>query len=144
MRHKNNTLTLPVAEASYDVGYGRPPQHSRFSSGRSGNPRGRPKGSQNLTTLLDEALDQKVTVTEHGQSRQITKREAIATQVVNRAVKGNPCTLKLVLGWEDKREATLRAARGADQGESQATTPSTQRSASLPILTRCRRRISRL
>ena len=25
------------------VGYGKPPKHSRFQPGRSGNPRGRPK-----------------------------------------------------------------------------------------------------
>jgi len=28
----------------FEVGYGKPPRHSRFAAGRSGNPRGRQKG----------------------------------------------------------------------------------------------------
>jgi hypothetical protein len=38
------------------VGYGRPPKHSQFAPGRSGNLNGRPKGSKNMTTLLQEEL----------------------------------------------------------------------------------------
>ena len=43
-------------ESDYEVGYGKPPRHSRFVKGRSGNPRGRPPGTKNLKTLLSEAL----------------------------------------------------------------------------------------
>jgi hypothetical protein len=38
---------LALRPTSYEVGYGKPPVHSRFKPGRSGNPKGRPKGSQN-------------------------------------------------------------------------------------------------
>ena len=51
----------------YGVGYGRPPRHTRFAKGQSGNPRGRPCGAKNFMTLLEEALDELVTVT--GSSR---------------------------------------------------------------------------
>jgi len=44
------------------VGYGRPPTHTRFKKGRSGNPRGRPKGARKLSTVLNEALQKKVAV----------------------------------------------------------------------------------
>src|SRR5215472_1787965 len=67
----------------YEVGYGKPPHHTRFKKGQSGNPRGRPCGSKNLKTLLSEALSEPVIITEDGRQRKITKREAIVRQVVN-------------------------------------------------------------
>ena len=67
----------------YEVGYGKPPHHTRFKTGRSGNPRGRPCGSKNLKTLVSEALNEPVIITENGRRRKITKREAIVRQVVD-------------------------------------------------------------
>src|SRR5215469_3861121 len=69
----------------YEVGYGKPPRHSRFVRGRSGNPRGRPRGAKSFNTLLSEKLNEPVTVAENGGRRKITKREAIVTQLVNRS-----------------------------------------------------------
>jgi Family of unknown function (DUF5681) len=67
----------------YDVGRGKPPVHSRFKKGQSGNPRGpRPK---NLPALLVAALDEPMVVTIDGERRQITKREAVAKQLVNKS-----------------------------------------------------------
>jgi hypothetical protein len=86
--------------ANDDVGYKKPPVHSRFQKGKSGNPRGRPKGSTNYLTLLRRVLDQKVTVSEDGKSRQITKIEAAMTQLLNNAARGDirafQATLKVV------------------------------------------------
>ena len=47
-------------QRDYEVGYGKPPRHTRFEPGRSGNPRGRPSRSKNLSTLLSEALSEPV------------------------------------------------------------------------------------
>lgn len=74
----------------YDIGYGRPPKHTQFQPGQSGNPAGRPKRSKTITALLKEELEAKISVTEKGVSKQLTKREAIVRQVVNGGLKGNP------------------------------------------------------
>ena len=43
-----------VARPGYEVGYGKPPTHTRFKPGQSGNPKGRPKGSKNKRPGLQE------------------------------------------------------------------------------------------
>ena len=55
-------------KTDYKVGYKKPPLHTRFRKGQSGNPRGRPRGSKNLSTLLTDALNEPVVVTEDGLS----------------------------------------------------------------------------
>jgi len=84
-------------KGDYEVGYGRPPVHSRFQKGKSGNPRGRPKGSTNHLMLLRRVLDQKVTVTENGKTRDITKIEAAMTQLLNKAAQGDPRAFETLL-----------------------------------------------
>ena len=84
-------------DGDYEVGYGRPPRHTRFVKGRSGNPRGRPPGAKNFTTLLNEALNEGVLVTENGGRRKISKREAIVTQLANRAAAADFRAIKILL-----------------------------------------------
>jgi hypothetical protein len=84
-------------EGDYEVGYGKPPRHTRFQKGQSGNPRGRPPGAKNLSTLLNEALDERVVVTDNGGRQRITKRQASFKQLVNEAAKGNFRALKLLV-----------------------------------------------
>jgi hypothetical protein len=70
-------------EGEYQVGRGKPPLHSRFKKGHSGNPRGRrPK---TLPALLVRALNEPVMVTVNGESRKITKREAVIAQLVDKS-----------------------------------------------------------
>ena len=80
----------------YEVGYGKPPRHTRFAKGQSGNPRGRPCGAKNFTTLLEEALHEPVTVTENGGRRKVSKRQAIVTQLVNRSATADFRAIKLL------------------------------------------------
>ena len=84
-------------EANYEVGYGKPPCHTRFVKGQSGNPRGRPPGAKNLRTLLGEALNETVIVTENGGRRKVTKRQAIITQLVNRSATADLRAIKILL-----------------------------------------------
>ena len=84
-------------EPDYDMGYGKPPRHTRFVKGQSGNPRGRPSGAKNFTTLLSEALNEPVIVTENGGRRKVTKRQAIITQLVNRSATADFRAIKILL-----------------------------------------------
>src|SRR5215813_14255407 len=84
-------------EPDYEVGYGKPPHHTRFKRGQSGNPRGRPRGSKNLSTLLSEALNEPVIVAENGTRRKITKRQAIIKQLVNQSAKADWRATKILL-----------------------------------------------
>jgi len=84
-------------EADYEVGYGKPPRDTRFAKGQSGNPRGRPAGAKNLRTLLSEALNETVLVTENGGRRKVTKRQAIITQLVNRSATADFRAIKILL-----------------------------------------------
>jgi hypothetical protein len=74
---------------SYEVGYKRPPVHSRFKRGQSGNPSGRPKGSQNLSSLIDKILKEQVSLREGAEVRKVSKAEAILRGVIVGAMKGD-------------------------------------------------------
>jgi hypothetical protein len=87
----------PDNQREYEVGYGKPPRHTRFKKGQSGNPRGRPKGSKNLPTLLSEALNEPVVVAENGRRRKITMRQAIIKQLVKRSATADLRAMKILL-----------------------------------------------
>jgi Family of unknown function (DUF5681) len=94
--------------SDYQVGYGKPPTHTRFKKGESGNPKGRPKGSKNVATLLEKELKQRVVVTENGRRRSITKQEAMLKHLVNKAVSGDRRLIQLLL--DEMRLLETRAA----------------------------------
>jgi hypothetical protein len=73
----------------HEVGYGRPPRAHQFQPGKSGNPRGRPKGAKNEGTILRDLLNRKVEVRESGKVRKITVLEAILLRFTEDALKGN-------------------------------------------------------
>lgn len=87
------------------VGPGRPPRHSRFRAGKSGNPAGRPKGRANLQTTIDRELRKIITVTENGRSRRLTKQEALITTLVHTGLKGNHRATELLLRMVAASEA---------------------------------------
>ncbi len=81
----------------YSVGYGKPPAESRFKVGRSGNPRGRPKGKLNLATILTQVMGAKVVVNEGGRRKSKSKFEVSMTQLANKAAGGNLAATKMML-----------------------------------------------
>lgn len=91
-------------DRTYTVGRGKPPQKTKFKKGQSGNPKGRPKGSKNFASTIQAELKRRVMVSEDGQRKRITKREAVAKQLVNKAAAGDhkaiPVLLREVLSHE--------------------------------------------
>jgi hypothetical protein len=81
----------------YTVGNKRPPKHSRFKPGQSGNPAGRPNGSTNLKTKLDKELRKSVSVTKNGKPTKMTKGDVIVAQLVDSSMKGDVRTAAMVL-----------------------------------------------
>ena len=84
--------------SGYAVGYGKPPTHSRFKEGKSGNPKGRPKGTLNFATTLLRTLREIVVINENGRRKEITKLEAAVKQLVNKAASGDLRALTQLIG----------------------------------------------
>ena len=103
----------PAAEATddYEIGRGKPPRHAGFQKGRSGNPKGRPKGSKNLATLLNQALDEKVYVTEDGVRRRVTKRELVIKQLVNKSATADLRAIKQLTDIVERVEPRTGASQ---------------------------------
>jgi hypothetical protein len=96
--------------AEYAVGNCRPPIATRFQPGRSGNPKGRPKGSKNFSILLDEELAEMVVVNENGRRKRMPKRQAFAKKLVNGALGNNSRASGLVLEEIRRNEGVGEAA----------------------------------
>lgn len=91
----------------YEVGYKKPPKHTQWKKGQCGFPPGRKRQRRvtlaDFETAFDKALNTLVTVNENGTVHQIKKVNALATQIVNKAVKGNPQATNLLLSMFVRR-----------------------------------------
>lgn len=96
------------------VGRGNPPKHTQFKKGVSGNKKGRPKGSKNLSTLLMEAARDQVTATIDGKTRKISKLQATAMQLATKAAGGDQTSIARFLDWIDEMEKRSAAVKPAE------------------------------
>jgi hypothetical protein len=105
------------AEPSYEVGYRKPPKHSRFPKGTSGNPKGRGKGVRNFRTEIESELNSRILITENGKRKRVSKRAAVAKQLVNKAASGDPKAIPTLLNESRFYEADSHIAGSASVSE---------------------------
>lgn len=89
---------LGADPASYEVGYAKPPQHTRFKPGQSGNPKGRKRASKSTGTLLREILNETIVVREGSREKKLTRKEAWLRQTMNGALKGDAKASATMIG----------------------------------------------
>lgn len=73
----------------YEVGYKKPPKHSQFQKGHSGNGAGRPKGALGVSTLVRQIADQEIEGTANGKLVRRSKLELAVEKNFKKAAEGS-------------------------------------------------------
>jgi hypothetical protein len=97
MSRRKTTASTDDGKKGYEVGYGKPPIHSQFRPGQSGNPAGRRKGVRNLRTDVKRMLATPVKVKEGGRTRTRSTQEAALMYLREKVFKDNRRALDLLL-----------------------------------------------
>ena len=79
------------------VGPGRPPKHSRWKKGQSGNPRGRPKGRLDVKRVLEEELSELITLATPQGEREMTKLQAVIRRLIHEGMSGKVYAIQDIL-----------------------------------------------
>lgn len=127
--------------SDYKVGYGKPPRHTRFRKGESGNSKGRPKHTKNLKTDLVEELRESILVREGTRERHISKQRAMLKSLTAKAIKGDARAASIILNMIMRvleREAPLDNADDLDAADRAILERYQMRSANSQAATRTR------
>jgi hypothetical protein len=79
------------------VGYGKPPKATRFRKGRSGNPKGRQRGDENLLSVFKRMVSKRIRITEGDRSRSITMADAIILQNYKAALQRDQIAMSNII-----------------------------------------------
>jgi hypothetical protein len=91
---------MKISSKKYDIGYGKPPEHSKWKKGQCGNPK-RMRPVKPVAELIDEFFASEVEVVDDGISQRRTAFEVIYLQLWNKAVAGNRRALKVLKQYSD-------------------------------------------
>lgn len=82
----------------YEVGYGKPPEHTRFKKGQSGNPKGRPRFAfEEDEAPLRRYLLEPITVTIKGKKVKMPAIDVIVKSIIQKAAQGCHLSQKLLI-----------------------------------------------
>src|SRR6185436_20899389 len=95
----SNKHNPPEATVDYPVGYGRPPVHTRFKPGQSGNPKGKPKGQKKLAAVFRDILNEQVSIREGDKVPKVSKVEAMFRAIALKAMKGDPKAFQTIVSF---------------------------------------------
>lgn len=114
----------PGAEEGQEdpIGYGRPPKHTQFRPGQSGNPKGRPKGSKNLMKIVEELAKENVVIRQNGRRRTIDGKEAVLRSLFLKALDRDSRAIDAMLKLfsDQEAQADVRAAVRSLAGDEKA------------------------
>jgi hypothetical protein len=85
------------SDAAHEVGYGKPPKATRFRKGRSGNPKGRRSGDENLLSVFKRMATKRIKIREGDQSRTITMADAIILQNYKAALQKDQIAMSNII-----------------------------------------------
>ena len=86
----------------YDVGYCRPPEHSKWKKGQCGNPaRIRKRPVKSVATMVDEFFAREIEIVEDGVALRRSGFEIIYLQLSKKAMVGNTRALKVLTKYSD-------------------------------------------
>jgi hypothetical protein len=94
---------------NYEVGYKKPPKSGQFPKGTSGNPKGRPKGSKNLASIVLQESRKKVQMKGPGGPRKVTKLQATVIQMVNQSAQGESRARREYIPLVERAEEAINA-----------------------------------
>lgn len=106
---KDNSL-LPV-------GYKRPPEHTRFQPGRSGNPKGRSKRPPSLQDDLEAELNQKSATPDATGKGFLTRQRAMIKGLVDTAIEGDLRAIATVIDLSANKFAAIEAGESLEPSE---------------------------
>ena len=105
----------------YEVGYAKPPEHTQFTKGQSGNPRGRPKGSRNFSSDLKDTLEAQVGLTSDGKRKSVSTQVAALWRLREKALSGDARALdrmiELARAYNDEELAGATVNLGRTDAE---------------------------
>lgn len=93
---------MNIPSKKYDVGYCRPPEHSRWKKGQCGNPaRIRKQLAKSTAAMIDEFFASEIQITDNGISQRRNAFEIIFLQLYNKAIAGNNRALNVMTKYSD-------------------------------------------